>query len=230
MSLVDFFNEYPPIIKFIDQSTLEGNLLVRIKETAVSFERENIIRWKWDGVDIRKESQGDQKLQDSIQFKVIEYLKSENEYSVIFDDDNSGEIADIITIKEEDVLLFGFYHCKYSHGDRPGSRLNDLYEVCGQAEKSVSWMQDTRMIIDRMIKRENQRLRSNRPSRFEKGDLKKLKELKNKMRVCPSKAEVFIVQPGVDSMNISTGMDRLLCGSSSYLMETYGITMKLICS
>ncbi len=231
MSMVDFFNEYPPTIKFVDQSTLEGNLLVSIRSSIATYKRNNIIKWDWTDVDIRKESQGDNKEADSIQYKVIDFLKSGTDYSVIFDDDNSGEIADVVTITEKDeFIIFGFYHCKYAHGDKPGARLSDLYEVCGQAEKSVAWMQDTREIIDRMMKRENQRLRSGRSSRFEKGDMKKLKELKNKMRVYPSKAEVYIVQPGVDSEAISEGMERLLCGSSGYLMETYSIPLKIICS
>ena len=231
MSLVDFFKEYPPTIKFVDQSTLEGNLLVSIRASVAAFDRKKIIKWDWTGIDIHKESQGDFKESDSIQYKFIETLKSDTGYSVIFDDDNSGEIADVVTITEKDeFILFGFYHCKYAHGANPGARLSDLYEVCGQAEKSVAWMQDTRVIIDRMMKRENQRLRNGRSSRFEKGDMKKLKELKNKMRVYPSKAEVYIVQPGVASAAISEGMERLLCGSAGYLMETYSIPLKIICS
>lgn len=231
MSLVDFFNEYPPTIKFVDQSTLEGNLLVQLKTGINQFNRQNIIKWDWKGIDIHKESQGDYKEKDSIQYKVIETLKNDIDYCIIFDDDDSGEIADVIGIKDkEDLILFEFYHCKYAHGDFPGSRVADLYEVCCQAEKSVIWMQDTRKIIGRMIKRENIRLRNGSPSRFEKGDIKKLKELKNKMRFFPSKANVFIVQPGVDSDNISPSMERLLCGSSSYLMDTYSIPLKLICS
>lgn len=202
-----------------------------LKTGITQFNRQNIIKWDWNGVDIHKESQGDYKEKDSIQYKVIETLKNDIDYCVIFDDDNSGEIADVVGIKEkEDLILFEFYHCKYAHGDLPGSRVADLYEVCCQAEKTVIWMQDTRKIIERMIKRENIRLRNGKPSRFEKGDMKKLKELKNKMRFFPSKANVFIVQPGVDSDNISSSMERLLCGSSSYLMETYSIPLKLICS
>jgi superfamily II DNA or RNA helicase len=231
MTLVDFFNEYPPTIKFIDQSTLEGNLLIRIKTSVTEFSRQNIIKWGWTGTNIRKESQGDLKEVDSIQYKLIERLKMNLDYSIIFDDDDSGEIADLITISESDqLILFEFYHCKYSHGDNPGARVADLYEVCGQSEKSVGWMQDKKMIIERMIKRENLRIKSGRPSRFEKGDLKKLKELKNKMRVYPSKAEIYIVQPGVDSDKLSSSMERLLCGSSAYLMETYSIPLRLICT
>jgi hypothetical protein len=231
MPLVDFFNECPPTIKFVDQSSLEGNLLVQLKTRVTQFNRGNIIKWDWNGIDIHKESQRDYKDKDSIQYKVIETLKNNIEYCVIFDDDDPGEIADVVGIKEkEDLILFEFYHCKFAHGDLPGSRVADLYEVCCQAEKSIIWMQDIKKIIERMIKRETNRSRNGRPSRFEKGDLKKLKELKNKMRFFPSKVNAFIVQPGVDSGNISPSMERLLCGTSSYLMETYSIPLKLICS
>lgn len=231
MTLTNFFNEYPPTIKFVDQSTLEGNLLISIKTATHNFDRQNIVQWNWTGTDIRKESQGHTKEADSIQFKVIESLKSNAAYSVVFDDDNAGEIADVIAIRDKNnSVVFEFYHCKYAHGSSPGARVADLYEVCGQAEKSVAWMQDTRKIIDRMIRRENLRLRDNNPSRFETGDLNKLKELKSKMRIYPAKAEIFIVQPGVAANSLSSDMERLLCGASTYLMETYSIPLKLICS
>lgn len=50
------------------------------------------------------------------------------------------------------------------------------------------------------------------------------------MRVNPSKAEVYIVQPGVDSEDISTSMEHLICGTPAHLIETRSIPMKLICS
>ena len=33
-----------------------------------------------------------------------------------------------------------------------------MYAVCGQAEKSIKWCSDTKLIIERLIKREAQRL------------------------------------------------------------------------
>ncbi len=226
-----FFNEYPPTVKFVDQSTLEGNLYITLKNSNVHFDRSKIIVWDWNGVDIHKESQGKLKEKDSIQYRVIQELKKNRNYSVIFDDDNAGEIADIVTISEEDnEIKFELYHCKYSHGENPGARVLDLYEVCGQSEKSVTWRQDTKNIIDRMIKRENDRMRKSKVSRFEKGDLRKLKEIGNKLRIYNSTMEVYAVQPGVKSTKISSDMERLLCGTSAYLSDTYGLIFKLICS
>ena len=233
--LADFFQECPPIIKFVNQSTLEGNLYVTLKDSheTKNFPTNQIYNWDWKsmGVNIRKESQTTEKFSDSIQYSVIKRLQDSGDYCIIFDDDDAGEIADIVAIKEiSNEIIFEFYHCKYSHGDLPGARVKDLYEVCGQAEKSVIWKQNTREIVKRMRKREIQRLEKGTVSRFDLGDLEKLKEIENKLRVYDSKLEINIVQPGVDSKKISGDMDRLLVSSQSYLLETYGIRMNLICS
>jgi hypothetical protein len=33
-----------------------------------------------------------------------------------------------------------FYHCKYDRDPEPGQRVDDLYEICSQAQKSIQWM------------------------------------------------------------------------------------------
>ncbi len=80
-----------------------------------------------------------------------------------------------------------------------------------------------------MINRESTRSK-NGGTRFEIGSLRKLKELKNKMRMYQSKIDIYIVQPGIDSKSISQDMLRILSATSSYLLDTYGINLKIICS
>jgi len=228
--MADFFTEFPPRIKFVDQSMLEGNLIVRVTSISPTFNMEHVLTWDWTGVDIRKESQGIHRNKDSIQCHTIQSLIATNKYSIIFDDDDAGEIADIVgIIDSNDEIKIQFYHCKYAHGDNPGARVADLYEVCGQAEKSIKWCQNPPAIIDRLMKRESSRMRSG-GTRFEIGDLRKLREIKNKMRIFPSKIEIFIVQPGVDSKAITDDMLRIMSGTASYLMDTYSIDLKVICS
>lgn len=228
--LVEFFNEFPPRIKFVDQSMLEGNLLVRLTSSPPAFNLDRISIWDWIDVDIRKESQGIQRDSQSIQYRVIQNLISSDKYCVVFDDDDSGEIADIVSIVDDsDKITIQFFHCKYAHGDNPGARIADLYEVCGQAEKSIKWCQEPTAIIDRLVKREFSRAQSG-GTRFEVGDLRKLREIKNKMRIFPAKIDIFIVQPGIDSMALSEDMLRILSGTASYLMDTYSIDLKIICS
>lgn len=177
-SLTEYFKVYQPTIKFVNQATLQGNYYIKanVKSNLV-FQKENIVVRDWDslGIDIQKESQKLTKEKDSIQYNVIQELKRKKEYTIIFDDDNSGEIADIVAIKEEsDIIKIEFYHCKYAHGKNAGARVADLYEVCGQAEKSVTWKQDVIKIMDRMRYRESSRMKKNKVSRFELGDIKSL--------------------------------------------------------
>ena len=228
--LTEFFDEFPPRVKFVDQSMLEGNILVKMTSTPPAFNLERISKLDWSTIDIRKESQGVQRDRQSIQYRVIQDLVATDKYCVIFDDDGAGEIADIVSIIDgADKISIQFYHCKYAHGDNPGARVADLYEVCGQAEKSVKWCQEPPTIIDRLMKRESSRAQSG-GTRFEIGNLRKLREIKNKMRVFPAKIEIFIVQPGIDSKVVTDDMLRILSGTASYLLDTYSIDLKVICS
>jgi len=228
--LTEFFNEFPPRIKFVDQSMLEGNLLVRMTSTPLPFNLDRISTWDWSSVNIRKESQGIKHDKQSIQYHVIQNLIASDKYCVIFDDDDAGEIADIVSIMDDsEKITIQFHHCKFAHGDNPGARVADLYEVCGQAEKSIKWCQDPVTIINRLMKREVSRAQSGY-TRFELGNMRKLKEIKNKMRVFPAKIEICIVQPGIDSKVITDDMLRILSGTASYLMDTYSIDLKIICS
>lgn len=228
--LADYFREHPPRIRFVDRSVLEGNLLAKPSSTPPTFNREHILPIDWTGTKIKQESQKSEKNPESIQFRIIQDLKESNTYDIIFDDDGAGEIADIVTIKEDGKkIIFGFYHCKFSSEENPGARIGDLYAVCGQAEKSIKWCSDPSHIIDRLTDRERARNKNN-GTRIEVGSLRKLKELKNKLRVYPSAVEITIVQPGVDSRKITGDMLQLLSGTAAYLLETYGIQLQLICS
>ena len=161
---------------------------------------------------------------------LIDTLKKQSAYDIIFDDDGPGEIADVVCIStDNNEIIIDLYHCKYSHGDTPGSRVIDLYEVCGQAEKAVKWCQDYKGIIDRMCQREVERSSKN-SSRLEVGDTKTLMKLRNMIRLYKVKLNMYIVQPGVDSKAVSEDMSSILNGTAAYLLETYSIPLKLICS
>ncbi|MGE4284900.1 MAG: DEAD/DEAH box helicase, partial [Clostridia bacterium] len=155
--LVEFLSQNPPTIWFVDGSSLEGNLLLKLKNIPTSaFPDSHIMPWNWNGTNICKESQRVTKEKDSIQFRLISELKNRNKYKLIFDDDGSGEVADVIAVKEDDAnntLLFEFYHCKFSGAPQAGSRVDDLYDVCGQAEKSIKWLSDTNLLVERLINR-----------------------------------------------------------------------------
>lgn len=230
-SLQEFFNtHYQPLIKFVDGSNLEGNLYLKLNNTPVLISNDQLFSLDWSNTDISKESQKKERRAESIQYKVIEELKSQKKYSIIFDDDGKGEIADIVAIEEaEQKIIVSLFHCKYSGSKTPGKRVSDLYEVCGQAEKSIKWCQEPTGLIPRIIEREKA-ANTNSYSRFQVGDYRKLKEIYNKMRVYQTKFNISIVQPGIIKNDLSEDSIQLLSVTSSFLKDTYGINLTILCS
>jgi len=227
----NYFYDNPPLIYFENQSSLEGNLYTQSKDKIPEcFDISKVTKLDWTGTDISKESQTKEKLTDSIQYKIIQMLKKTGKYSIIFDDDGSGEIADIIAIYEnENNVQIEFYHCKYSKEKTPGKRVSDLYEVCGQCQKSIKWKSDPKKMIDRMLARESKAFK-NGYSRIELGSKEELYKIKQMMRIKKCKLSIKIVQPGVASDIISEQMYYLLCCTQSFLLDTYTVDLSLICS
>ncbi|MGG3792365.1 hypothetical protein [Geobacillus thermodenitrificans] len=203
---------------------MENRLLVEVnKDFNFIYDKNKIETLEWDRVDITKESQGDEKRPDSIQYHIISLLKQKN-YDIIFDDDSSGEAADIITIRVENEQIFiEFYHCKYSKKSVAGARVDDLYEVCGQAQKSIQWKENPKKLIEHMIYRERSKYSSKNVSRFEIGDNKKLVSIKRMLNYYKCHLHIFIVQPGVSKAKITDDQLQLLAATENYLMETYKI-------
>jgi len=238
MSLLDFFRKNQPTIWFADGSSVQGNIHVAIPSSQrLAFPKSNIIQQNWpEKMNIKVESQLDKnthkKKQESIQYCMLDFLKSMERYEIVFDDDGAGEIADIVAIyenRENHMLIFDLFHCKYAHGEASGARVSDLYEVCGQAEKSIVWAQQLVGLLDRMKAREKQRGNTANPSRFEIGNLHELSIVRKKALRKRCKMNIYIVQPGVNVNKITGEMDHLLATAHSYCMDTFGIDLKLIC-
>ena len=237
-SLTDFFYENPPIIWFADGSALDGNQYVELKKTISRYDPEKIHVWEWTGVDIRKESQGKAKDQKSIQARVIGELKSRN-YVMIVDDDGKGEAADVVAIRlvgdqaAPTRIDVEFYHCKYSQKRMPGHRVADLYEVCGQAQKSVSWMSSPGKRTDlftHLLRREATRNESSGASRYEVGDGDVLQTIREMSYLCPVNLKIFIVQPGVSKRDVSPEQLLLMGVTENYLSDTYQLPFGVIAS
>ena len=231
-----FFYYDPPIIWFADGSSLEGNQHVPLKSTQPPYDAAKIQVLDWNGVNIRKESQGRTKDQTSIQARVIRELKK-RDYSIIFDDDDSGEAADIVAIRlvgepsAPTSIDVEFYHCKYSSEDNPGQRIGDLYEVCGQAQKSIAWMSSPEKrsdIFTHLLRREAKRQDDGGPTRLEAGDWELLQTVKEMSHLCAVKLSIYIVQPGVSKAQTTRDQLLLLAVTETYLLETRQIPFGVI--
>lgn len=233
LSGADFFEKFIPTVWFADGSALTGNEYYELKQQIGIYSKDELIAWNWDGVNLSNESQGvNPKKTDSIQYKVISKLKQED-YDIIYDDDYSGEIADVVTIKaNSDKIEIKFYHLKFALDGVVSNQIKNFYEVCGQAQKSAHWKHKSgKEFINHLLRRENKTRKGQSCSRLEKGDkndlVKLLGILKNEI---PVEFEILIVQPGLSKKNASNDILTLLGITSTYVKEFTDINLKVITS
>lgn len=127
-----------------------------------------------------------------------------------------------------DRLQIHLYHCKYSGEREPGARVGDLYEVCGQAQRSIGWSMNPEGMFRRLLLRENQRVRQGRPTRFDKGDARKLEALKTKARFKERTFHVHVVQPGLSASRAGENQLELLAATEVYTQETFQMALNVI--
>ncbi|MDP9350949.1 MAG: helicase, partial [Chloroflexota bacterium] len=227
-SLAERFQIEPPIIRFGNGAFLRYNLLYSpTLGNRAPFDARRIEVWDWSGTDLRKESQKLEKHRDSIQYRVIqELLREDHEprYDIVFDDDASNEAADVVALKVAgDRLIVHLFHCKYSQTASSGARVNDLYAVCGQAQRSISWGGDVEALLDHLRRREVRRLQQHDVSRFERGDLDRIEEIRALLPSLEPECKIFVVQPGLSKGMVGTDQLELLAVTELYLKETYAI-------
>lgn len=232
-TLQDFFNEYPPQIWFADGSFLQGNDYVKFNEDITLYPKDEIIGWDWPNVDISKESENfDNLRQDSIQYFFFQELLSDNSYDIIYNDDNSGEIADIIAIKDlPNEIKVEFYHLKYAVNGVVSNEIKNLYEVCGQAQKSLIWNhRDGDKFINHLLKRESLKNKKSQ-TRLKKGTLEDLEQLLQVVKITkPIVFDIYIVQPGFSKQNVSDSILYQLGVTSNHIKKQGNINLKVISS
>jgi hypothetical protein len=236
-SLVDFFYDYPPPIWFANGSSLEGNLFTPLNSEYPPFDRSRIEAIDWSNVDMKTESMGMTKDPKSIQYRVVQHILATQDRDIVFDDDYSGEIADVVTIKAkvegtERVIDVDLYHCKYALKGEPRALVDDLYQVCGQAQKCVSWCYPDKQVdfFSHLLRREPKRYEGNETSRFHKGTKKDLLEIREMSKTGSVRARVFVVQPGLSKKDASDSQLALLAVTENYLAETSQVGFGVIAS
>lgn len=233
-NIEDYFQEFPPIIWFADGSALSNGNDYIVLPNIWLFDKDAIEAWDWDWVSIKDEAQWVEPLvTNSIQYHVIHKLIAEGDYDIIYDDDNSWEMADIVTIKKnEKYLKIELYHLKYASEGKVTNSIKNFYEVCGQAEKSVQWKhrkgsEFISHLLRRLIKKWNSHTRS-RLEHGTEGELNKfLHMLKNEM---PIDIEVIIIQPWASKNSITDDILSLLGVTQNYLKEVWNVNLRVIMS
>lgn len=233
--VADWFDEEPPVIRFGDGGFLISNQYSAAPPDIPPYDPTLIQTIDWTGIDLGRESQTAARLADSIQYRLIETITGTTwpyQYDIVFDDDTAYEAADVIAIKVDgEKLIVHLFHCKFSSEAKPGGRVADLYEICGQAQRCVVWRgEDPVALFDHIRHREGLRVARGEPTRFERGSMQAVRDIRRRARQLAPEFRVFAVQPGLSKSGVSAGQLELLGTTELYLRETFGIPLTVLAS
>lgn len=208
-SLTEYLNESYLDFYTAEGALFSGNELFEPKDDARPILAEQLTAWEWTEVDIKEEVTAAPGRQ-SIHAKVRGELER-SAASIILYDHGTGEIADFLTITEEqDTTVLALYHCKGSEASIAGARVDDVYEVCGQAQKSVAWTSLARLerrLRDRPLDR-----------RLVRGTRAQLQELLERAKSRRQRFEIKVVQPGISKERLSAAMAECLGATNGHLV------------
>lgn len=218
----------PLIIRYADGTFSYNNYHVPFDLNAGNYPVDQIEEWNWTGINLRNESMGRGLNPQTIQFRTYENIK--DEHSVIFNDDGSGEAADLVGLRDDNdgSIVLTLYHCKGAHGGKVSSDIRNLYTLCGQAQKSIATKHEGLKKLSLDLRRRHEIWAKTGDSRLLKGNLKDLSYFVEKSRKSLIKFEVVLVQPGMSRASISSDMTKLLATTELFLKKTTDAEFRVI--
>lgn len=209
----------PWVIHYVDGSFSYNCYLIKVSQDIGQYNMDEIETWDWSGIKINKESMGPSMQTDTVQYRAYEAIHSQ--YDLIINDDGKGEAADLVCMKIlDEKILLGLVHCKYSGSESPGNRVNDLYELCGQAQKSIHWKHAGISHLANHLRNREKRWNEQGNTRFLKGSMHDLIHIARRSRTSGIKFQIQIVQPGLKKSTVTAEMLRVLGSTSLYLTKT----------
>lgn len=228
LALKEYLHENPLRLLCVDGSVIFGNHRAFSKSLQNSeLPVSNLVKWDWGNTPINIESMGCKANLATVQG--FTYSKIKDNYSIVFNDDGAGEIADLVCINEsKNAIEVDLYHCKYcSNNAEPGARVADTYEVSGQASRSVKWNNNGNALFERLMQRYQDGL-VNGFDRLLKGNNCELDLLRNKCRDKRVVLRFNIVQPAIANSKVSQAQLLVLGSSYAFIKATTGQELKVI--
>lgn len=216
-ALVEFLQENPPSFFTADLSRLEGCFITHLPtDLDESFDANSIecIDWAAAKVNPLLEKPNDDHDGSSL-FEWLETRLLDGGAEVVFNDDGSGELADFITLENESdsgQTNVALYHCKAA-GRRPvpGRRVSDLYDVTGQAVKSVR-LATSGSLRKHLLRRARTTMQG--AARLVRGSVDDIRRHLGDSQPCH--VVIYIVQPGVGEAP-PRDMSHLLAAADGYV-------------
>ncbi len=224
-TLEEFFNNDLPSFYDAHFSEIRGEEYFQVDTNFQPFDKDEIVCINWRDVDIEKEYyvEGENKAKGKSLHEFLKCFLNSPKNQIVLYDHGNGEIADLVTLSpsKPNTLKIVLYHVKKSGGPKPGARLDDIYEVCGQINKSISLLLDLNGFYQKLKHRVD-----DLGSYFIKGDLSLVKNLlfseSNKIEY-----ELVLVQPGVSKSKLNSKLGENLAAARSHIKRSIGATMVL---
>lgn len=232
MPLSDFLNTSGLQLYFEDEAVVSPScLLLKPDRDLHPFDVSRLTALDWSGIKLNVESQGPTRRPDSIQARMLREILGRSDWDVVIDDDGTGEVADIVAMRADGQSLYvHLTHCKFVSGGKPRAQVKDLYEVCGQAQKSAVWRRSNlETIFDYLVRRETLRLRRGEPSGLIKGDVSALYALADITPLRRVDFTVAVAQPGLSVSKVSGAQLELLASTDAYLVDTTTNGLEVFC-
>jgi superfamily II DNA or RNA helicase len=229
-ALSEFLDREGSTVWFEQEVVVEGAVLYELQREQAPIDMDKIVAFSWEGVDIQRESQGAQRDPATVQARAAERLISLAEWDVVIDDDGTGEVADLVALRDDgERVIVHLVHCKYSSKAEPGARVSDLYEVCGQAHRSAHHRQHIDAMVANLIRRERQRQEKGH-SGLMVGDDAALFAFQDVVRRRRPTLRVAVVQPGLSRAKAQARHLQLLGAADVYVAEVAYGAFEVWCS
>lgn len=225
--LSDYLNDYPLRFRTTDDVLIQGKEYYKGNPDAILYDSENIVPIDWDeyGTDLSLEVEDQKKYpgKKSIQKTLQEIIEETEEYRYIIFDHASGEIADYITVEEQkNVFEITLYHVKKMSSKNFNTSVNDLYEVVGQAVKSLIWFKTKGILLKKVGDR-----RKSGHCQFLRGDYDDfVKELRNIDKQIIGK--IVVVQPSISKGNVLSNKIQEVLAAGNYYIGNAGKVKKML--
>ena len=160
----------PINIFYEDLSHLVGRVIFEFRNDINVINDDQIIPHHWpNNINVNKEFYtaaeiAENALAGDLRLSVHDYIleMARQDFDAVFYDHASLEIADVIGFRNGHIR---FYHCKKQDGDVPRCTVEDIYEVNGQAIKSVQWA-NRRALLNQIYERAD---KNNSNAKIKKG-------------------------------------------------------------
>jgi hypothetical protein len=223
-SLLDLLRLRPPTIVLADFSTVVGRDWYR-SCAAAPLDPSIVQTFKEFGttVDIEREISGARSGMVSIhEFVATQFLADGSD--VVIYDHRSGEVADLISLAENDEsVVCRLAHCKGAGGKKTkkpkqaGTRVDDAYEVAGQVVKCLPFRNQPQELKEKLVRR----LASG--SVLRRGSTERMERILDSARRKRFEFRICLVQPGLSASQLNDPVKSVLAAAAEYVVGNAGI-------